>query len=526
MRIPARRTLALLTIVVLMVLCVPTVANARHVPAPQLSAACSALDVTSARSLFECMGTLRHRNGQSKFANPNAEACATIVRMLFREMGRISEFRNEATPLPSCQVVAQAYEMMRGKPPYWSACTGYPNPDPDTHMRKCMPTFATAYYGTRGARATATCETFRRAYETALKRANNRDGQRLPAGYAPPPCASVNEVIVSLTGAESQWSGCANYDPAKVRDHLLACVGAEPREFLQWRNCAAVRMVYEQRLKATHGGLPPNYAILACDDAQVVLDKAVAYRENQDVQRRARADAAEQARVAAAERQQERVRAAREAILAQRKNRPATTLRACESGQNKYPEHEYGEILTALEVSCRPAPSNKALLFMAGLGEQILKNCARVPANSADRTAIARFIAASVQVGVGGSQYNNPDLGIMMRDQAGSQAAYLAGAATFRGLDGCADPGASTFANGLARYLKESAAASAWVDGCELYYATRYSRGQCQCMAESLRAVAPAIHDSQFSRASIKGMIDRAPLQGLQMAVTCKVSDY
>jgi len=65
--------------------------------------------------------------------------------------------------------------------------------------------------------------------------------------------------------------------------------------------------------------------------------------------------------------------------------------------------------------------------------------------------------------------------------------------------------------------LKESAAASVWVDECELYYALRYSRKQCQCMAESMRAVSPAIHQTEFSRASIKNLIDRAPLQGAQM---------
>ena len=252
-------------------------------PGKGLSPQCGNLNFASAQSLFECMGTIRYPNGMSKFQNMDRGVCAAILKQFFREIDRLSVLRDETQPIPSCGVVAEVAKMMTGKAPFWSACTDYPAPDPKSHMQKCMQAFAPAYYGARGFETQIrTCEGFRRGYEIALKAANNRHTQQIPRGYGPPACGTINEVIATVTGGGIQWQGCANYDPTRVREHLLACVATLPREFGQWHDCGTVRTVYEERLRATHGGLPSNYSILSCDDAQVVLDKAVAYRRAQE----------------------------------------------------------------------------------------------------------------------------------------------------------------------------------------------------------------------------------------------------
>ena len=516
-----KRTIALLTLALVFGL-QHGGAGAQSVDA--LSPQCMNVDFTSAQSVFECMGTIRHRNGTSKFARIDRSGCAQINRQLMREIGRIDALRDEAELIPSCDVVAGAAEMMTGNAPSWSACTGYPSADATAHMRNCMAAFAPASYGTRGLPTQLeTCDQFRRGYELALKFASERHNQRVPAAYRPPDCDVVNKVIASLTGRELQWAGCSNYDPSNVREHLLACVAASPREVLNFRDCNAVRAAYEQRLRATHGGLPSDYAVLPCGEAQAVLDKAAAIKEAEAARRVERAAAAERERQAAIDAAHSRVEAARARILAEREARRAPPL-DCSPGPNRYPDHEYGEVLTGLKASCVRPLSPKAQLFVAGLGEGLVRDC-NLPRNTGDRVRIAEFVASSMQVAVGGGQYGNPDLGAMMHDQAASQAAYMAGVMTFRALGGCESP-APEFAEGLAGYIERTAAQSRWVDGCELQYATLYSRSQCQCMADKIRALDPGIHTSEFSRGSIQGPIQGNPLLALQMARQCGVGDY
>lgn len=498
--------------------------SARAQSSNAISPHCANVDFTSAQSLFDCIGTIRHSNGASKFARMESRRCAETIKQLLREIGRVEAFRDETQPIPSCDVVAAAAEMMTGDAPHWSACTGYPSTDPTAHMRTCMEAFAPRYYGTRGFPAQlGTCEQFLRGYELALKSANPRDNQRVPDSYSPLPCEIVNPVIASLTGAELQWAGCSNYDPSNVRDHLLACVASSPRDFLSFRDCNQVRSAYEERLRATHGGLPRAYSVLSCGEAQAVLDKAAAHKEAAEARKVARAEAAERERQAAADRERGRVEAARDRILAEREARRAPAL-TCDPGPNRYPDHEYGEVLTGLATSCVRTLSPKAQLFAAGLGEGLVKDC-KLPRNAGDRMRIAEFVATSMQVAAGGGQYGNPNLGAMMHDQAASQTAYMAGVMTFRALRGCGSP-SPEFAEGLARYLERTAGRSTWVDGCEVQYAALYSRSQCQCMADKIRALDPAIHTRKFSRGSIQGLINGNPLLALQMAMQCGIGDY
>jgi hypothetical protein len=500
-------------------------AHTKTAGAQEPSSQCRDIDFSSSRSVLDCVGTIRHRNGSLKFSRMDSTPCAAFLNRLSREIGQPSLFRDSNSELPSCDVVAEVSEMLTGKQPLWGDCTGYPSQDLETHMRECMQSFAPAYFGPRFETQIATCESYRRAYEAALKFANNRNNQRLPEGYQPPSCDAVNRVIAGATGGSgAQWPGCMNYDPARVQEHVLACVAAEPEEFLSLRDCVAVRAVYEERLRATHGGLPANYSLLSCQDAQAVLDKAAAYKEEQEATRVARAEAAEQARQEAAEKRRLRIEEARAQIRAEQQARRGSS-KTCNPGPNRHPDHEYGDVLTALEDSCVPTLTAEAQLFAAGLAEGLTSQCG-LPGDPNDRVAVAKFVAATIPVGIGGRQYSNPDLGGMMADQAASQAAYAAGALAFRSLESCQDEQAIAFANSLAGYLKETASQSPWVDGCEIQYATLYSRQKCQCMADAMRGFDPGIHSRTFSRDAIKAMIEGNPLAATQMAVQCGIGDY
>jgi hypothetical protein len=452
-------------------------------------------------------------------------ACAVFLNSLARELGQPSLFRDKNSELPSCDVVAEVAEMLTGKQPNWGNCTGYPSPDPEAHMRECMQSFAPAYFGPRFEGRIASCEGWLRAYERALAFANNRDNQRVPEGYERPSCDSVNAVIAGTTGGSGvQWPGCMNYDPAAVREHLLTCVATAPKEFLNLRDCVAVRSVYEERLRATHGGLPADYSLLSCHDAQAVLDKAAAYKEEQAARRVAQAEAEERARQEAAEKRSLRIEEARAQIRAGQQARRKSSG-TCDPGPNRHPDQEYGEVLTALEASCVPALTAEAQLFAAGLAEGLTSQCG-LPEDADDRMAVAKFVAATLPVAIGGHQYSNPDVGGMVADQVASQSAYAAGGLAFRSLESCHDEQAIAFANGLAAYLEETASQSPWVDGCEIQYATLYSRQQCQCVADAMRGFDPEFHSRTFSRDAIKSMIEGNPLAATQMAVQCGIGDY
>ena len=184
-----------------------------------------------------------------------------------------------------------------------------------------------------------------------------------------------------------------------------------------------------------------------------------------------------------------------------------------------------GEILTALQSGCVDTIPSKALLFLGGLAEQLVKQC-RLPPNSAERLQLALFIQTAQLAAAGGSQYSNPDLGRMAEDQMRSQQAYLLGLATFDDLGGCDSPVSGHLASGLLAYLRLREARSPWIDGCEVHYADRYTREQCACVAEHLLILFPDIHTQPFSRSSMTQVIEAQPLVALQLGVRCRIGNY
>jgi hypothetical protein len=198
----------------------------------------------------------------------------------------------------------------------------------------------------------------------------------------------------------------------------------------------------------------------------------------------------------------------------------------CEAPLDKYSGTEYGDVLTTLETDCVSALSPKQLLFTAGLAEALLEKCG-LPRDLNSRYTLTTFLTSTLWVSIIGREYLNPDLGTGLRDQASSTVVYAAGQAALRVIGGCEGSIAPIVANGIVKYLDRTAAAAPrYVDGCARYYAGRYSREQCQCLADVGRSVFPDIYQTTFSPGSIRALIQRNPAVGLQVGLQCGISNY
>ena len=394
-------------------------------PRNALPPACMQVDYRSAGALFDCVGALPSMIYQEM----NQRSCSDIARSVSADLRR--------QDLPTCQVLAEVSLMMTGQAPGWASCLDYPSVDPQAHMHRCLAGFAPGYFGESAyKRRLETCEGLLAAYEQALKASRPDTQNRVPDDYRRLSCDQVHPLVKTLTGREARWLQCAQYQVGAVPDHLLRCLTSQDDGYLRLQTCPAVRRAYEERLRATHGGLPTDYRPLSCSDAQVVLDKAVAEKEAQQQQQRiAAANEAQTRRLQQAAQEQERLETRRAEIRTRQAAAPASAIESCNPGPNLYPRLVHGEILTALRSGCVDAIPSEALLFLGGLAEPLVKQC-RLPPNSAERLQLAMFSQTAQLAAAGGSQYSNPDLGRMMEDQLQSQQAYLLGLATFDDLGG------------------------------------------------------------------------------------------
>ncbi|MCB9947752.1 MAG: hypothetical protein H6842_07975 [Rhodospirillaceae bacterium] len=204
---------------------------------------------------------------------------------------------------------------------------------------------------------------------------------------------------------------------------------------------------------------------------------------------------------------------------------PASADEPCPPGADSYPQSEFGEALTTHELGCVRQLSPREIVFTAGLAHALLEQCG-LPRDVGSRGTLATFLTSSQWVAMVGREYGNPNLGQGLADQAGSSVTYSAGIAALDMIGGCSSPAAEPLADGIVRYLRRSASESPYVDGCQRYYSGRYSRRQCQCLADIARAVYPNIHQSTFSRESIATLIQRNPFVGLQVALQCGFGNY
>jgi hypothetical protein len=195
----------------------------------------------------------------------------------------------------------------------------------------------------------------------------------------------------------------------------------------------------------------------------------------------------------------------------------------CGTTPQRYQQLEYGSALHALEISCSRKLSTEEQVFIAGLTQRLLEECG-FPADQNSRAKLLTFVAASNSVGSLGTDYSAPRIRDAVSSQAVSITVFAAGNAAFK-VVGCTPLGRD-LAEGVVDYLDRTSTSGLFVDGCAKYYEGRYTRAQCQCVADVSRAVEPDIHTQAFSRESFPYISRRNPFVGLQVALQCRIGDY
>ena len=205
----------------------------------------------------------------------------------------------------------------------------------------------------------------------------------------------------------------------------------------------------------------------------------------------------------------------------------ANAIENCGPTPQDYQQHEFGSTLFSIWSPCRRTLSPKEQVFVAGISRYLLSQCGYPPDIQA-RLKLQRFLSSSIFVGIIGLEYGNPNLGEGLGDQAASMAAYTVGEVTAEQI-GCTETG-EQLARSVVEYLDRTAEgapdAPNYVTGCAKYYSGRYTKRQCQCLADIGRSVFPNIHQTSFSSASIKRIVQSNPFVGLQIAFQCQIGDY
>lgn len=183
------------------------------------------------------------------------------------------------------------------------------------------------------------------------------------------------------------------------------------------------------------------------------------------------------------------------------------------------------DVVTTL-VAGRKVPLDfPTMAYLSGLLEYRLPNCTWT--GSADGLAsLVRFQQAATQSALtrmfelSGVVFNSAEF-------AANANAGKADAGALESEYGCVSPVAVAFSNGLVRTVQVDATVSSeslFVQSCS---GQGLSLKQCACLAELGRGVAPEIEKTGYDRRNtIKWIVERNPMLGVQIAAQCGIGDY
>lgn len=254
---------------------------------------CGRPDPTNFDQVFACMSSLHFGSqgqGPNVFVQAGVTNCSAAAHHYASAL-RQSHISPQEIPdlIPSCDLLAKGMAQLKGSPPAWSTCTGYPGHFDPAHMKACLDRFLPGHYGgSRSMQSLAGCADATQQYELALRYATIAKDRTmmgiLPPGYQKPDCAIV-------AGMVGKGSPCLNYEA--TAQHIQQCLGAAA---LSLPDCSLMRQTYETKLRQAYGGgLPPGYAALTCDQLGDLVGQAKA------AQAQIRAQQVERQRLAAAE---------------------------------------------------------------------------------------------------------------------------------------------------------------------------------------------------------------------------------
>lgn len=208
--------------------CVDCIFLLIYINARAQSADCGHPDPANFDQVFACMSSL-HFGGQGQGANVFVQSGITSCNAAAHQYASALR-KSRVSPqeihqlIPSCDFLAKGMEQLKGAPPAWSACTGYPGHFDPAHMKACLDRFLPGYYGgRRSLQSLNGCADATQQYELALRDATIVTTDRsmtatLPQGYQKPDCA----VVAGMIG---KGSACLNYAPNAA--HVQQCLGAD-----------------------------------------------------------------------------------------------------------------------------------------------------------------------------------------------------------------------------------------------------------------------------------------------------------
>lgn len=158
--------------------------------------------------------------------------------------------------------------------------------------------------------------------------------------------------------------------------------------------------------------------------------------------------------------------------------------------------------------------------FLAGLAMGMMEKCG-LPKSVAARTKLGLFATSSSMGAMMGMDYSNPDIGAAI-GSAWTQQSLLTSGAVAASTLGCGEA-LDELGERLAKLISaNSAAGSRFVDGC----ASSFDKPRCTCIANVGRQVIPDIAEMAYDRQVLTNIIERNPLVGLTLALTCGISNY
>jgi hypothetical protein len=188
----------------------------------------------------------------------------------------------------------------------------------------------------------------------------------------------------------------------------------------------------------------------------------------------------------------------------------------CGPTPEKYRDLEFGDARFAVEEDCQRTFTQDEQLFLAGIAERLRSHC-KLPRDRAGRALVEQFTkAATLTV-----HLENQQQALRPR----WAPAFTEGESLVDGFE-CTGPEAALLARGIVLYLKRTSGVSRFVAGCVEFYASRYDKTQCTCIADAVRPVVPEVDLRFFDRELVKDSIHHSPRVAVTLMLSCGVSEY
>lgn len=167
----------------------------------------------------------------------------------------------------------------------------------------------------------------------------------------------------------------------------------------------------------------------------------------------------------------------------------------------------------------------EGLLFFGGIASDLVERCS-VLSGSPDRAELARLLLAVTNRLSFGTNYSSRDIYNTVQGNIGDVQVFAAGVEFGRLID-CQHSAADALAQKIAEaWRKQSQGADGGQSQFVRTCSEKFSKQQCQCLAQMAQSVFPDIHQTTYNREIIRQLINSSPVVAFQMALACKIGNY